>query len=331
MKQAWVKISPWDKDLAIVALESGADALVLDSGDTARARELGRVLTVADDGDIVPGRDLLEIEIESKSDEESAARAPHDKILLLRMRDWTIIPLENLLAQRDRIMVEVKGAGEARTMLGVLEKGVDGVVIHSSDPADIRRVVALTHDCVQPLELQTAVIKRIIPSGMGDRVCVDTCSNMTVGEGMLVGNAGSAFFLVHAETQDNPYVAARPFRVNAGAVHAYVMLPENRTAYLADLRTGDEVLIVNAKGEGRIANIGRCKVEARPLLLVFAEIDGREISVYLQNAETINLTCPDGTPISVARLQPGDQVLTHLASSGGRHFGMPVQETLSEN
>ncbi len=70
---------------------------------------------------------------------------------------------------------------------------------------------------------------------MGDRVCLDTVSNMVPGEGMLVGNAGSGFFLVHSESLENPYVAARPFRVNAGAVHAYLYLPEGKTKYLSEV------------------------------------------------------------------------------------------------
>ena len=63
---------------------------------------------------------------------------------------------------------------------------------------------------------------------MGDRVCVDTCSNLGLGEGMLVGNAANALFLVHAESLENPYVAPRPFRVNAGPVHAYIRVPGTR-------------------------------------------------------------------------------------------------------
>ncbi|MGI6087647.1 MAG: 3-dehydroquinate synthase II [Kiritimatiellia bacterium] len=329
MKQAWVQIKPWNQELAITALEAGADALVLNPGDSARARALGRVTIVAEDGDIVPGRDLLIFDIDSKAEEERAAQAPREAMLLLRMRDWSIIPLENLLAQRERILVETHSAEEARTMLGVLEKGADGVVIASDDPATVRQIVALVHNCTPPVTLQTATVTRIQPSGMGDRVCIDTCSKMSLGEGMLVGNTSSAFFLVHAETQENPYVAARPFRVNAGPVHAYLLRPENRTAYLSDLRVGDATLIVNAQGEGRIAYIGRCKVEARPMLLVFAEIAGQEISVYLQNAETINLTRPGGKPVSVTKLQPGDEVLVHLETAG-RHFGMPIKETLAE-
>ena len=70
---------------------------------------------------------------------------------------------------------------------------------------------------------------------MGDRVCVDTCTNMGPGEGMLVGNSSGGLFLVHAESLENPYVAPRPFRVNAGPVHAYIRVPGGKTKYLGEL------------------------------------------------------------------------------------------------
>lgn len=92
MKTIWVRISPWDKQLAVAALESGADAVVLDEGDAPRMQELGRMTIVAADGKIVPGRDFCEMEIRSKEDEQRAAAAPADQLLVLRMSDWTIIP-----------------------------------------------------------------------------------------------------------------------------------------------------------------------------------------------------------------------------------------------
>jgi len=49
----------------------------------------------------------------------------------------------------------------------------------------------------------------------------------------------------------------------------------------------------------------------------------------LQNAETIRLTRPDGTPISVAELKEGDEVLGYIETPG-RHFGMKVEETITE-
>jgi 3-dehydroquinate synthase II len=329
MKQVWVQSVPWDKSLAIAAIESGADAVLVEKGCSGRVKELGRIKTVAEDGDIVVGRDVVIIEIRSKADENLAARADPKAIILLRMRDWTIIPLENILAQRERLMAEVKNQEEARTMIGILEKGVDGVVVVSRDANEVRKIVQLIHGLSPRVELKPAVITRIEPSGMGDRVCIDTCSAMTIGEGMLIGNASSAFFLVHSESLENPYVAARPFRVNASALHAYILLPENKTAYLSDLRTGAQVLVVDAKGGTKTAQIGRCKIETRPMILITAELDGKPISVYLQNAETINLVRPDGQPVSVAKLKVGDQVLAHL-EAGGRHFGMKITETLVE-
>jgi 3-dehydroquinate synthase II len=329
MKQVWVQIQPWDKHLAVAAIESGADAVVVDKGCSGKVKELGRITTVAEDGDIVLGKDVVVIEIRSKGDENLAAKADRKAIVLLRLPDWAIIPLENILAQRDRVMAEVKNEEEARTMIGILEKGVDGVVVVSRDPDAVRKIVNLVHGFSPKIELKTAIVKKIEPSGMGDRVCIDTCSAMTIGEGMLVGNASSAFFLVHSESLENQYVAARPFRVNASAIHAYILLPGNKTAYLSDLRTGTPVLVVDSKGGTKTAQTGRCKIETRPMILITAEVDGLPISVYLQNAETINLVRPNGQPVSVARLKVGDQVLAHL-EAGGRHFGMKISETLVE-
>lgn len=329
MKQVWVQAIPWDKSLAIAAIESGADAVVVEKGCSGKVKELGRIKTVAEDGDIVVGKDVVVIEIRSKGDETLAARADRKVIVLLRLQDWTIIPLENILAQRDRVMAEVKNPEEARTMIGILEKGVDGVVVVNRDSNEVRKIVQLVHGLSPMIELKPAIVTKIEPSGMGDRVCIDTCSAMTIGEGMLIGNASSAFFLVHSESLENQYVAARPFRVNASALHAYILLPENKTAYLSDLRTGTPVLIVDSKGGTKPAQIGRCKIETRPMILITAETDGRQISVYLQNAETINLVRPDGQPVSVAKLKEGDKVLAHL-EAGGRHFGMKISETLVE-
>lgn len=329
MKKVWIRIQPWDKSLAIAALESGADAVWLDAGDAKKMRELGRMTVIAEDGDLKPGKDVHEMEISGKDAENRAVRFAADKPLILRMKDWTVIPIENLLAQRGNIFAEAGTAEEARTMLGILEKGVDGVVLNSRDHNSIRQTVAQVHEIAPKLEMLTATITNVEPSGMGDRVCIDTCSMMNPGEGMLLGNTSSAFLLVHAETLENPYVAARPFRVNASAVHAYLLLPEEKTAYLSDLRIGQSVLVVNAQGQTRSAQIGRCKIEKRPLLLVTAKVNDREITLYLQNAETINLTAPDGRAISVTALKPGDKVLAYL-QEGGRHFGMKIQESLRE-
>lgn len=49
-------------------------------------------------------------------------------------------------------------------------------------------------------------------------------------------------------------------------VHAYVAAPGERTAYLAELASGAEVLVADARGRSRSALVGRIKVERRPLV-----------------------------------------------------------------
>jgi 3-dehydroquinate synthase II len=147
---------------------------------------------------------------------------------------------------------------------------------------------------------------------------------------MLCGNSSSFAFLVNAETESNPYVAARPFRINAGAVHAYAQLPEDRTAYLEELAAGSEVLVVGHDGSTRVATVGRVKVEVRPMLLIEAEAaDGSRGAIFLQNAETIRLVKPGGEPVSVVGVNEGDEVLVKT-DAAGRHFGMRIREDIKE-
>ncbi len=124
----------------------------------------------------------------------------------------------------------------------------------------------------------------------GDRVCVDLANLMRPGEGLLVGSFSRGLFLVQSECEESEYINSRPFRfgfplgrglsfsvfrtntlirssrVNAGPVHAYVHAPGGRTAYLSELRSGDEVVVVDPEGKQRVAIVGRVKIESRPLV-----------------------------------------------------------------
>lgn len=330
MKTLWVNAVPYSKEVVISALESGAEAVVLPDGGSDKVRQLGKIKTVEKNGDIKPGLDVEFIDIANKADEEKAARVPADKIVVLRMLDWTIIPIENLLASRKKnIMVQVDNNDQAKLMVEILEKGVDGVVLNNTNPSQIKKTAETMRGISEKVSLVKASITAVKQLGMGDRACLDTCTQMNVGEGMLVGNTASGFFLVHSESIDNPYVASRPFRVNAGAVHAYTLTPGGKTKYLADLKTGDEVMLVDFKGGSQTAYLGRNKIEKRPMMLIEAQAEGQSVSLVLQNAETIRLVSPEGKAISVTSLKPDDEVLAHV-ESGGRHFGMQVEETLIE-
>ena len=327
MKQFWVDIRPWNKDIATTAIESGADALMVDKAED--VKRLGRITTIAPDGDIKPGTDITECTITDKASENAAAQAGKHKPVIVTTSDWTVIPLENLVAQSDKIVARVKTVDEAAMAIHVLEKGVYGILLSTDSPAVVKAVATLVKATTGKVGLVPFTVTKIVPVGIGDRVCVDTCSILSDGEGMLMGNTSSAMLLVHAETLENPYVAPRPFRVNAGAVHAYILLPDGKTAYLADLTIGGSVLVTDAKGTAHSAIIGRTKIERRPLLLVEAAAGPNKVSLIIQNAETIRLVAEEGGAISVVHLKVGDKIMGSVLE-GGRHFGMAVKETIRE-
>ncbi len=329
MKTVWIKASPWKKEIVTTALESGADAVVVPKGYSSKVKKLGVITTIAVDGDLKLEKDVVEWEIKGKSDEEKILKLSKTKKVIVKTRDWTVIPLENLIAQTGNLIVEVKNTTEAKTMMKILEKGVDGVLLNTRNLNEIKKTIKVVKDVSERIPLQIAQVTHVEPLGMGDRVCIDTCTNMGIGEGMLTGNSSGGLFLVHSESIENPYVAPRPFRVNAGPVHAYVRVPDGKTRYLSELKSGDEATIVNHKGLCQKSVVGRIKVEKRPLMLVEAECKKKTIATILQNAETIRLTQPSGDPLSVVELKKGSKILVFVEEAG-RHFGMKIDETITE-
>ena len=250
--------------------------------------------------------------------------------------DWTIIPLENLIARigsDTSLVAGVTTADEAEAAFETLEIGSDAVLLDSSDPDEIRATCDL-RDALdrEHLDLVWAEVTDVERIGSADRVCVDTGSLMQGDEGMLVGSMSRGLFFVHAETADSPYVASRPFRVNAGAVHAYVRAPGGETRYLSELESGDEIQLVDTDGTTREAIVGRAKIERRPMFRVEAEVEAEEgrdrVETLLQNAETIKIATRDGRT-AVTDLEPGDEVRVYHEDTA-RHFGEAVEERIIE-
>ena len=250
--------------------------------------------------------------------------------------DWTIIPLENLIArigEETNLIAGVTTAEEAQTAFETLELGADDVLLDSGDPDEIRRTCEVRDAAEREhLDLRYAEVTTVERTGMADRVCVDTGSLMEHDEGMLVGSMSRGLFFVHAETAESPYVASRPFRVNAGAVHAYVRSPGGGTKYLAELRSGDEVQVVDTEGNTRETVVGRVKIEKRPMFRVQAEVETDEgvdrIETLLQNAETIKVHTREGRT-AVTDLETGDEMLVYYEDVA-RHFGEAVEESIIE-
>ncbi len=272
----------------------------------------------------------LRITIKGKESENFAVHAAElgVKYIVIDCADWRVIPLENLIAKtrgKSKLVAEVANAEEARVVLETLELGTDGVLLKTSDADELLKTVVVAKPKALKTELTTAKISLTKPIGNGARVCVDTCDLMEAGEGMLIGSQSAGLFLVEAEVHENPYVAARPFRVNAGSLSMYTLGSLQNTRYLSELKAGDEVIVVNREGKTRKANVGRVKIEIRPLMLIDAQAEGKTIKTILQNAETIRVGTPNGsTPVT--ELKEGDEVMVHLSAKGGRHFGVSVTE-----
>jgi 3-dehydroquinate synthase II len=372
-KTVWIKADneSWEenKPRVTTGLESGADCILLNPDDAPKVKELGNIKTAAPGGeaDIIvvgkgsegDGTKKLPLDASNSADIAEAQRLTREgktvagyvviknkkyeqfavelgkscDYLVVIGTDWKVIPLENLIAELQKLDVEiiagVRNAEEAKLALETLEHGSDGVLVDTGDISEIKKIVAVRdRSGMEKIPLVKARITKVKPVGMGDRVCVDTASLMVPGEGMLIGSQSNGLFFVHSESEESPYVAARPFRVNAGAVHAYIRVGE-KTRYLSELASGDEVMVINSEGETRPAVVGRVKIERRPLMLVEAEVDGTGIKTLLQNAETIKLVGDSGKPMPVTALKEGDEVLVYFEKAA-RHFGIKIEETIIE-
>ena len=326
MKKVIFQSVPFDKNLITLALESGVDAVMVDKEMVEAVKALGRVTVITPD-------EMPVVELTQKADEETAVKLIKDGKNVVLKKGWEIIPVETILAQVESLALECESLDRAVLAAGILERGCDTIVVLPEGAADLKRIVSELKLSQGTMELQTAEVTAIEPAGLGHRVCVDTISVLKRGQGMLIGNSSAFSFLVHAETESNPYVAARPFRVNAGAVHAYAQMPGDKTTYLDELAAGTDVLIVGADGATSLATVGRVKVEVRPMLLITAEVktaSGTKTGqVFLQNAETIRVVSDKGEPVSVVTLKEGDKILVRT-DEAGRHFGMRIKEDIKE-
>src|SRR5213594_1835475 len=231
------------RSVVSAALEVGFDEIVLFQPDASLQR-LGRFspILLKDStfflGDVEVGRLAT---IRSAKDEAPVrGLRGATKNVVIRPEPWKVIPLENLLAffqgSKTRLLVEVHDVTEAKLAFETMEVGAGGIFLTTSSRTEIRAVRALLESFQQDIRLVRAKITGTRGLGLGDRVCVDTCSLLRRGEGLLVGNTSAGLFLIHAETIETGEVAARPFRVNAGPVHAYIYLPGGTTKYLSELR-----------------------------------------------------------------------------------------------
>ena len=289
----------------------------------------------------------IDITISTKEDEKQALSYANKgtSFLICKTTDWKIIPFENLIAnlttQDTQLYADIGSSlADADLLLHTLEKGVDGLVFSPKSENDLVDIKKLLKENIS-IKIETAKILKITPISEADRVCVDTSSMLHAGEGMLVGATAMGFALVHAEVFESEFVNSRPFRVNAGDVSEYILVPKEnpdgtmgyRTNYLSELKAGDKVLVGDIKGNLRAVSIGRVKIENRPMLLFNLEVPREKkaipLIVCIQNAETVRMVNSDQKPISSTDLKVGDEILVHIGP-GATHFGTAIKETIIE-
>ncbi|MGV9712536.1 3-dehydroquinate synthase II family protein [Gordonia sp. NPDC003424] len=262
---------------------------------------------------------------------EFVRRAPWT---VLTFTDPTKIPLEIVIAAAEnsggRTVTVVNDIEDAEIVKLVLEHGSDGLLLtprHADDVATLADVIRPSADRIELTELTVTGVEHI---GMGERACIDTCSLLEKDEGCLIGSFSTGMFLSCSETHPLPYMPTRPFRWNAGAVHSYVLVPDNRTRYVSELQVGQPILAIRSTGEVREVRIGRVKIERRPLISISATApDGRKVNVIAQDDWHVRLLGPGGSVNNVTDLRPGDTLLGY-APVESRHVGLPITEFCDE-
>ena len=175
-KQLWVSAEgteSWEKRKGNVtaALEAGADAIVVNSGEGAKAKQLGKIKVIGEDVQ------AKFIEIKNKEDELRAAKEACSGTVVVSTTDWKVIPLENLIAAKQKksgtLIARVSSVGDAKLALEALEIGVDGVLFDGK-ASDIKRVKELIekmnrglaghYRCEEPLPGQSLSRAPILPS-----------------------------------------------------------------------------------------------------------------------------------------------------------------------
>lgn len=255
-------------------------------------------------------------------------------LLVIEFKDPTNIPLELVLAKtqstKTTVIKKVKTAQDGAGSLMTMEMGSDGILLESNN---IEEIMALDNEFQKStyvdFNLLPAKVKRLQHVGMGNRVCIDTASELTEDEGMLLGSTSQGGLFVCSETHFLPYMNLRPFRVNAGALHMYVWGPNNFCAYLSDLKAGDEVYAINSKGKARSVTVGRIKIERRPLLLIEAEIGDKIVNSFIQDDWHVRVMGSKGEIRPSAEIEVGDLLLGYL-DEPGRHVGYKINETIKE-
>ncbi|HIG03774.1 MAG TPA: hypothetical protein EYQ53_05275 [Candidatus Poseidoniales archaeon] len=290
--------------------------------------------------------------------------------VVVECKDWTMIPFENIISDAHHTPTKIAAIIEqAEKIPGVafaLDIGVDALVLANDDielwqsgciaRAQRAEMMALTEqeinncdgietrnlknktDCCSSnggnsssaMELEIVEIESIETGHVGERICIDFIGLLNIGEGVITGSSSKMMGLIHGETIESEFVPTRPFRVNAGPVHAYILMADDKTKYLSELKSGDSLKVIDFHGNTRELTVGRIKIETRPLILFrLLHQNTFRSNMFVQQAETVRLVRPNGIPLSATEAIIGDNILARVEKMG-RHVGTIIQSTVDE-
>jgi 3-dehydroquinate synthase II len=172
-------------------------------------------------------------------------------------------------------------------------------------------------------------VESIEELGEGTRVCLDFIDILAPDEGIYIGNTGHGYMMVLSENRKTTTYPPRPFRINAGGIHQYLLLEDNVTCYLCDLQPGVKIPIYNPEHNQRLISIGRIKVEKRKLSRMSCTFEDKNISVTVQVSDSIYFLGKDNKPTEFLSLKPGDLIRCQ-ADEPGRHLGEHLIEYIEE-
>ena len=280
----------------------------------------------------------------STSEGQSKARAMAGSVewILLDLGEWKMIPIENVIASCDggptKVAARISSAEQVLGAAFALDIGVDALLVTedilptaliAKSQRGEREQSEMEEVKSEGFKLSTLRIIEVKEGGVGDRICVDLTSMLDLGEGMIVGSSSNSMVLVHGETVESEFVPTRPFRVNAGAAHTYILMADGGTKYLSELKMGDQVMVSNSGGKSRTATVGRVKIERRPFILFkWRDENHNEAGALLQQAETVRLVTESGL-ISITDLSP-DMKIIGWSGGAGRHLGIEITADVTE-
>lgn len=305
---------------------------------------LGEDLEVDGDALYIDGKQVGRRVDVSTSEGQSKARSLAGSVewILLDLGEWKMIPIENVIASCDggptKVAARISSTEQVLGASFALEIGVDALLVaeeilptaliaksQRGEKKDDTSSVPQSTD----FKLCNLKIIEVREGGVGDRVCVDLTSMLEIGEGMLIGSSASSMALVHGETIESEFVPTRPFRVNAGAAHSYILMADGTTKYLSELKMGDEVMVIGTNKTSYNAVVGRVKIEKRPFILFRWEDENHnEAGAILQQAETVRLVSESGL-ISITELKPNMSIMGWSGGTG-RHVGMNISAEVKE-